>query len=649
MAALIAVQLCITAFTVHRESLTFDEEDHMYAGYMMWHAHDYGLNPEHPPLVKLLATIPLLGRNLWIPPSHDRDFKVEAYLNGRDWLARNDGDRNQMVFQMRMAADLIAVALSLVVYFATREYFGSWAALVAVVLAVFDPTVLAHSALVTTDIGVSLFFLASTWCFYRYVKRPSLLRLIVAGVVAGLLLATKHSGVLLAPMLLLLICYEVIAAGRRDRLHLAIRLAGAFCFIVVIGVLVLWCFYGFRYSARPPGLKMSTTLADYVAPLGPHIGAIINGIGKLHLLPESYLIGLVDVERAASFYPTFVFNTNYAHGVWWYFPSVLLIKSTLGLLALCALGVFALVTRKFKWRREIAYLAIPALVYFAVAMVSNMNIGARHLLPFYTFLFVFAGGAVAALAQLSSRWRVVCVAALAAHVLSSLLAFPHSMAYANEAFGGVKNVHNLLSDANVDWGQQLYQVKQWQKQHPKEECWLAYFAYPEILPETYGIHCHHLPTMDTMWVGGAENVPSVLEGTVLISAGDLSGCEWPAASLNPFDRFRSRTPDEVIDQAVFVYRGRFDLRRAAALARAQNALLLVSAGQATNALSLAEEAVRMDPTGISAHQALGDALEATGRLPEARKEWRVALGLNRQLSSGAQALYGPDLEARSKR
>jgi tetratricopeptide (TPR) repeat protein len=141
----------------------------------------------------------------------------------------------------------------------------------------------------------------------------------------------------------------------------------------------------------------------------------------------------------------------------------------------------------------------------------------------------------------------------------------------------------------------------------------------------------------------------VLEGTVLISAGDLSGCEWPAASLNPFDRFRSRTPDEVIDQAVFVYRGRFDLRRAAALARAQNALLLVSAGQATNALSLAEEAVRMDPTGISAHQALGDALEATGRLPEARKEWRVALGLNRQLSSGAQALYGPDLEARSKR
>ena len=113
VAAIIAVQICLTAAVVHRESLTFDEDDHMYAGYMMWHAQDYGLNPEHPPLVKLLATIPLLGHNLWIPPTHDRDFKVEAYLNGRDWLARNDGDRNRLIFQMRLAAGLLAIGLSL--------------------------------------------------------------------------------------------------------------------------------------------------------------------------------------------------------------------------------------------------------------------------------------------------------------------------------------------------------------------------------------------------------------------------------------------------------------------------------------------------------------------------------------------------------
>jgi len=171
-ATLIAIQALITVFVVHRESLTFDEGDHMFAGYMMWHTGDYGLNPEHPPLVKLLATIPVLGRQLWVPPLKGRFFKEEAYLDGRDWLARNDGDRNQLVFQMRLSAGLLALAFSLVVFLATRDLFGDWAALAALALAAFDPNILAHSALVTTDIGVSLFFLASTWAFYRYVRQP---------------------------------------------------------------------------------------------------------------------------------------------------------------------------------------------------------------------------------------------------------------------------------------------------------------------------------------------------------------------------------------------------------------------------------------------------------------------------------------------
>ena len=65
---------------------------------------------------------------------------------------------------------------------------------------------------------------------------------------------------------------------------------------------------------------------------------------------------------------------------------------------------------------------------------------------------------------------------VAAHVVSALIVFPNYIAYANEAWGGPKNVHKLLSDANVDWAQQLYQVKQWQDRHPGEECWFAYFA-----------------------------------------------------------------------------------------------------------------------------------------------------------------------------
>jgi hypothetical protein len=649
-ATLIAIQALITVLVVHRESLTFDEGNHMFAGYMMWHTGDYGLNPEHPPLVKLLATIPMLGRDLWVPPLKGRDFKAEAYLDGRDWLARNDGDRNQLVFQMRLTAGLLAIAFSLVVFFAARDLFGDWAALAALSLAALDPNILAHSALVTTDIGVSLFFLSSIWAFYHYVRKPSWTRLLLASLDAGLLLATKHSGILLAPMLLLLIACEVLAAQKGSRLRMALRLSGAFCVIGVLGVAVLWSFYGFRYAARPAGLQMSTTIAQYVAPLGPHTAAIVNGTASLRLLPESYLIGLVDVKRVAIYYPTFLFNTNYSHGVWWYFPCVIAIKTTLGLLGLLALTLFAIATRRLRWGRELTFLLVPALFYLAVAMASGMNIGARHLLPFYAYCFILAGAGAAALAAQSRRWLVACSVLLAAHIFSSLINFPSYMPYANEAWGGAANIHNLLSDASVDWAQQLFQVKAWQDRHPGEECWFAYFAYPEIEPETYGIRCHHLPTLDVYWSGGAEKVPPVIDGTILISAGDLSGCEWPAASLNPFDNFRGIKPTEAIDHAVFVYHGRFDMRRSAALSRVELASQFVWHGDAASALPLAQEAVAIDPSSIMAHQTLGWALAGTGHREESRQQLEQALSLARAtLDPGAQDMFVPDLEASLRR
>jgi hypothetical protein len=47
--------------SVRRNSITWDEDDHIYAGYMSWKRADFGLNPEHPPLVKMLAAVPLLN------------------------------------------------------------------------------------------------------------------------------------------------------------------------------------------------------------------------------------------------------------------------------------------------------------------------------------------------------------------------------------------------------------------------------------------------------------------------------------------------------------------------------------------------------------------------------------------------------------
>ena len=177
--------------------------------------------------------------------------------------------------------------------------------------------------------------------------------------------------------------------------------------------------YGFRYISRPAPLQLSTSLAEYAAPLSHWQSSVVMAIAHLHLLPESYLMGLVDVKRMAEFYPTFLFGKVYPHGQWYYFPVVILIKTTLGLLCLLALGVVAVVLRRFA-ARELVYVLVPPVVYLAVAMGSGMNIGARHLLPMYTFAVILAAAGAASghrhrrhgQARARPGGRIRCAAAL---------------------------------------------------------------------------------------------------------------------------------------------------------------------------------------------------------------------------------------------
>jgi hypothetical protein len=450
-------------------------------------------------------------------------------------------------------------------------------------------------------------------------------------------------------MLILLAVWEVVnthPAGRRIALR---RYAGALAAIVVVTVAVLWVFYSFRYTARPGPLKLNPTLAEYTTPLGGFTAAVIGGVAHARLLPESYLIGLVDVKRMAEFYPTYIFGKVYAHGKWWYFPAVILIKTTLGMLVLVALALFAMFTGKLKHGREVAYILIPWLVYLIVAMAAGMNIGARHILPLYAFAAIFAAGGVVALSSGSRGWMWVCSALICAHVISSLTVFPNYMAYANVAWGGPRNVHNLLSDANVDWAQQLLQVKRWRDRNPNDECWFAYFAHPEVDPNVYGIHCHAMPTIDTGWVGGADIIAPAIHGTLLISAGDLSGCEWPSGLLNPYRMFQKRNPEEVIDYGVFVYRGDFAVPEAASLSRAQRASALLEDHRTDEAFALAREAVAIDPNSVIAQTALGDAAAALGQKDEAHTAWTAAISNAHALEPDAQESFIPQLEKKLRK
>ena len=649
--ALVLVLGLQLVLSVRQESQTWDEGDHIFAGYMSWTRGDFGLNPEHPPLLKLLATAPLLPVPLKVPEVQDRYFKEEAFLDGKEFLYRNDADA--ILFRTRGAAATLTLLTALLVFAATREMFGAGAGLVALALLAFEPNLLAHGALVTTDAGISCFMFATIYAFYRYAKAPSPWRLLFVGGSAGLALAVKHSGIFIFPMLFLLAVFEVVrqrVAARGDAEaakglgRRSLKSAASLVAVTVIALAVLWAFYGFRYQARPEGLQLNPPLAEYVGGLKPQEAWAISNMARWHILPESYLYGMADVRLTADFYPSYVLGKTYAHGVWFYFPVAFVIKSTLALLVLLLLTAGAIATRRLSRWREVIFLTIPPAFYFLVAMNAGTNIGVRHILPIYIFLSALVGGAAWAFISRNRKWAYAVTALLLFHVVTSLLAFPHYIAYSNELWGGPGNTYKYLSDSNADWGQQLKATKKYLDERGVKDCWFVYFAEGVAEPGYYGIPCKPLPTINTLWLNQRIEVPASIDGPVLVSASNLSGFEFGPGPLNPYEQFKQLRPTAVIGRGVFVFDGRFDVPLVSALGRVQNAQNLLTAGQAEQALAEAQAALALAPEAVQTRMILGDALAATGRPAEARAEYEKALSLAKTIEPEFQVRSVPDIE-----
>jgi tetratricopeptide (TPR) repeat protein len=652
--SLLLIMAAEIVFSVRGESLSWDEGDHIFAGYMSLKTRDFGLNPEHPPLVKMAAALPLLPLALRVPPLQGRYFKDEAYYDGREMIFHNgpgDGGRytaDSIIFRARMGVIVFVLLLALLTFLAGREMFGTAAGLVAMTLVVFEPTLITNGPFVTTDATVSCMFLASIYSLYRWVKAPSLLRLLTVGLAGGLALAAKHSAILLLPMLIVLLVGELAVhcvSLRRSRSGTALlracglqalKLFGGLAAISALAILVLWAFYGFRYAARPAGLHLDPDLATSIQGLKPIEAQGIHFFARYHLLPESYLYGLADVRQMGNAMPTYIFGKVYGHGVWFYFPVAMAIKLTLGIFGLLGIAAAALLTGRMRLTREIYYLVVPTVIYLAVVITSPLNIGIRHILPTLAFLLLLAAGGACAMARNSKRWRYAVVALVGAHCLSSLMVFPTYMAYANEAWGGPSQTYRYLTDSNTDWGQQLKAVKTYVDQHNIHECWFAYFVSPFILPSDYGIPCKLLPTADTEWAQMELEVPPVVHGPIFISYSDLNSYETGSEKLNPYLDFIARKPDAVIQYGVVVYNGDFSIPMAQAISHVHKAWRLRRSKDLAGALHEAETAVSIDPQFINAQRALGRLLQDQGRNAEAVSHYNQAMAIARAMDPSAR-------------
>jgi hypothetical protein len=629
-----------TALISRANTITWDEPDHIYSGYMSWRG-DFGLNPEHPPLVKFVATLPLLPMQLNVPEMQDRSYRLQAVLGGRDFIFHNDADK--IVFRAQMAASIFTLLLLVIAFLATREMFNTTAGFLALGLLLFDPTLLAHGALVTTDAAQACFLLASIYAFYRYVQLPSAGRLMITGVAVGLALASKHSAVLVFPMLLILAGIEIfrresanggsqLSLGERTLGKRAARYATALVIIGLMSVAILWAAYGFRYAARGDGLQLNPPMEAQLAKVpSPTQAKVLYEFARFHLLPESYIYGFAHVLFSADSFNSYLFGKSYPHAVWFYFPVAMLVKSSLTFLILLAISVGVIASGRLRGRlqkrRELLFLLVPPLIYLAASMEGGMNIGIRHILPVYIFLAILIAGAASVLMKNSRPWRYAVVLLLVFQAISVTRAFPNCIGYANEAFGGPKNVWRYVSDSSADWAQQLHAVKRYTDERHIQNCWFVYFGTGVIDYDYYKIPCKLLPTIESIWLGTLSDATPAIDGPVFISAVNLTGFEFGPPPLNPYEQFKTLKAADTIDSSVFVYEGHFEIPLAAALAHAQKADVFLAGKRLPEALLEAQQALALAPDSAGVNAGMGSVLDALGRREEARPYYATALQL----------------------
>lgn len=256
------------------QSATVDEPGTPAAGITHWKLNDYRLDPENGNLTHRLAALPLLGTQL--PSLTDSAWRnPEPSDFGDAWFHLPGNVPENILRRGRAVMALAAVGLAALVWLGSRSLFGPVGGMLSLLLCVLNPTLLANGALMTADTLAALFFLAATWAWWRLLQRITPGRLALSTLATGGLLMSKMSGVLIAPISLLLLGAR-LAEGRplefagwkwrgelgpRSRQAAALLAAGAVQFVVVW--VMLWGCYGFRYAMMAPG-QPSTRGSEYL-------------------------------------------------------------------------------------------------------------------------------------------------------------------------------------------------------------------------------------------------------------------------------------------------------------------------------------------------------------------------------------------------
>jgi hypothetical protein len=513
------LHLGLAITSVQHKSATFDEIAHVTAGYSYWKQNDFRLHPENGNLPQHWLALPLVAfyPGLSFPDLDTEDWRrADLWKLGDEFFHESGNDVGRILLTARASIAVVSVALCFVVFFWSRRLFGNAGGLISLVLCVFSPTMLAHGSLATSDLFATLFFAAAVWSIWELLHRFSFARLFAGAVAVSGLFLCKTSAVLILPMALVMALISLtpqqnisvrLLRGRRCELTSQWSRRGyVLAVTLLIGIAAyssVWAAYGFRYAASSENNYEFHKFhnIDTIARHSGTVGSTVKWLADHRVLPEAYLYGAAFVA-AHEERPAF-FNGEYETKGWRsFFPYCLAVKTPLAVFGLLGLGMIALPMsmtgsdRSSRW--ALAYhlvpIAIALTILWSVFLGTQLNIGHRHILPTYPFMFVAAGAA--------ARWcrRETCVAAgtIALFVIwlvaDSLASYPHYLSYFNQIVPREKAYQHLV-DSSLDWGQDLPTLKSWLDTNATDDApvFLGYFGTAR--PAYYGIEAEPLPLL----------------------------------------------------------------------------------------------------------------------------------------------------------
>jgi len=484
------------------KSPTFDEPAHIAAGVSYLSTGVFHVNLQHPPLIKELAALSAMAAaGVRWPQTEQARSLVEnppgnsglQWTVGNQIIAAHGPDR--VMFWARLPMILLAALLGLAIYLWGRQILGETAALFALALFALDPVMLAHSYLVTTDVGLAAFTVLFLMALWNYCDRPpDARRLLWCGLALGAAAATKYSAVLLLPIAALLL---VAARGRR-----------------AIGPFLAICAVAFF---------------------------VVEASFLLHS-PALYWQGMSRVN--ADHDPNYLefFAGQFGRHFRGYFTGAYLLKEPAASILAAALGVAVVMRRKDNGRLRRLFLLLPPAALWMAYTAKADALGIRYLIPALPFAFLLGGAGLAWLWERRAPWgRAAALSLCGWLVLEAAAIYPDQLSYFNESAcllhdparigldGGTRCGPAWLDDSNVDWGQGLKQLRAWLDAHGvRGPIRFAYFgSFPpqaygieftspdpraQPAPGVYAVSAHYMPRLTAAGTWFGQREPTAIVG-----------------------------------------------------------------------------------------------------------------------------------------